>query len=140
MSSKNGLRNIQTIQIVRCRYDNSHFSSAEQSGPEQTQPILLQSHQVFYRIEPPPLKNYLEARSENTFGQRFRRCPIYCLCFSYLEMIRVRIFSEMIRIQARKSELQAKSRIYRPKVRVTAGQTPRIRTESPRKGRTPNGV
>ena len=44
------------------------------------------------------------------------------------------IFSEMIRISARKSELQAKSRSYRPKVRVTAGQTPKIRTESPGKG------
>ena len=33
-----------------------------------------------------------------------------------------------------KSELQAKSRSYGPKVRVTAGQTPRIRTESHRKG------
>ena len=40
------------------------------------------------------------------------------------EMIRGRISSEMIRIQARKSELQAKSRSYGPKVRVTAGQTP----------------
>ena len=50
------------------------------------------------------------------------------------EMIRGRIFSEMIRIQARKSELQAESRSYGPKVRDTAGQTPRIRTESPREG------
>ena len=50
------------------------------------------------------------------------------------EMIRGRIFSEMIRIQARKSELRAESRSYGPKVGVTAGQTPRIRTESPRKG------
>ena len=49
------------------------------------------------------------------------------------DMIRGRNFSEMIRIQARKSELQAKSRSSRPKVRVTAGQTPRIPTESPRK-------
>ena len=49
-------------------------------------------------------------------------------------MIRGRVFSEMIRIQARKSELQAKSQSCGPKVRVTAGQTPRIRTESPRKG------
>ena len=38
------------------------------------------------------------------------------------------------RIQARESELQAESRRYGPKVRVTAGQTPRIRTESPTKG------
>ena len=45
-----------------------------------------------------------------------------------------RIVSEMIRIEARKSELQAKSRSYRPKVTVTARQTPGIRTESPRKG------
>ena len=50
------------------------------------------------------------------------------------EMIRGRIFSEMIRISARKSELQAKSRSYRPKVRVTARQTPQIRAESPGKG------
>ena len=50
------------------------------------------------------------------------------------EMIRGRIFSEMIRIQARKSELQAESRSYGPKVGDTAGQTPRIRTESPKKG------
>ena len=49
------------------------------------------------------------------------------------EMIRGRIFSEMIRIRTRKSELQAKSRGYRPIIRVTAGQTPRIRTESPGK-------
>ena len=50
------------------------------------------------------------------------------------DMIRGPIFSEMIRISAHKSELQAKSRSYRPKVRVTAGETPRIRTEPPRKG------
>ena len=49
------------------------------------------------------------------------------------EMIRAQIFSEKIRIQARKSELQAESRSYGPKVGDTAGQTPRIRTESPRK-------
>ena len=48
--------------------------------------------------------------------------------------IRGRIFSEMIRIWVRKSELQAESRSYRPKVGDTAGQTPRIRTESPRQG------
>ena len=41
------------------------------------------------------------------------------------EMIRGRICSEMIRISARKSELQAKSRSYRPKVRVTAGRPPK---------------
>ena len=52
------------------------------------------------------------------------------------EIIRGRIFSEMIRIQARKSELQAESRSYGPKARVTAGPTPRIRTESP-KGKGP---
>ena len=40
----------------------------------------------------------------------------------------------MIRVSAQKSELQAESRSYRPKVRVTAGETPRIRTESPKKG------
>ena len=50
------------------------------------------------------------------------------------QMIRGRIFSEMIRVQARKSELQAKSRSYGPKVGDTARQTPRIRTEPPRKG------
>ena len=50
------------------------------------------------------------------------------------EMIRGRIFSEMIRIQARKSESQAESRSYGPKVGDTTRQTPRIRTESPRKG------
>ena len=55
------------------------------------------------------------------------------------EMIRGRICSEMIRIRARKSELRPESRSYGPKVRVTAGQTPRIRTESPRKG-TRNGL
>ena len=50
------------------------------------------------------------------------------------EMIRGRIFSEIIRIQARKSELQAESRSCGPKVGDTARQTPKIRTESPRKG------
>ena len=50
------------------------------------------------------------------------------------EVIRGRISSEMIRIQARKSELQAESRSHGPKVGDAAGQTPRIRTESPRKG------
>ena len=50
------------------------------------------------------------------------------------EMIRGRIFSEMIRIQARKSELRAESQSYGPKVGVTAGRAPRLRTESPRKG------
>ena len=42
------------------------------------------------------------------------------------KMIRGRIFREMIRVSARKSELQAKSRSYSPKVGVTVGQTPRI--------------
>ena len=50
------------------------------------------------------------------------------------EMIWGWISREMIRVSARKSELQAKSQSYRPKVGVTVGQTPRIRTESPRKG------
>ena len=50
------------------------------------------------------------------------------------EIIRGQIFSEIIRIQARKSELQAESRRYSPTVGDTAGQTPRIRTESPRNG------
>ena len=49
-------------------------------------------------------------------------------------MIRGRIFSEMIHIRVRKSELWPESRSYRPKARVTTGQTPRIRTESPKKG------
>ena len=44
------------------------------------------------------------------------------------EMVRGRIFGEMIRIQAQKSELQAESRSYGPKVGDTAPQTPRIRT------------
>ena len=50
------------------------------------------------------------------------------------EIIRGRTFSEMIRIRTRKSELQAESRSYGPKVRDTTGQNPRIRTESPKKG------
>ena len=40
----------------------------------------------------------------------------------------------MIRVSGQKAELQVKSRSYRPKVRVTVGQTLRIRTEWPRKG------
>ena len=53
-------------------------------------------------------------------------------------MIRGRIFSEMIRIQARKSELQAKlwppkSKLHPPKSELHR-QTPKIRTESLRKG------
>ena len=40
----------------------------------------------------------------------------------------------MIRVLAQNSELQAKSRNDRPKSRVAAEQTSRIRTESPRKG------
>ena len=49
-------------------------------------------------------------------------------------MIRERVFSEMIRVAAQSSELQGKSWSYRPKVGVTAGVTPGLRTESPRKG------
>ena len=50
-------------------------------------------------------------------------------------MIQGRIFSEMIRIPARKSELQAESRSYGRKVGDTAKQTPRIRTPNrPEKG------
>ena len=44
-------------------------------------------------------------------------------------MIRGRTRSEMIRLQARKSELQAESRSCGPEVRVLAGQPPRIRTD-----------
>ena len=50
------------------------------------------------------------------------------------KMIRGQIFGEMIRIQARKSELQAKSRSYGPKVRATAGQTPESEPNHPEKG------
>ena len=55
-------------------------------------------------------------------------------CRTAEKMIRGRIFSEMIRVLAQKSEIEAESRIYRPKLRVTAGKSPRARTESPRKG------
>ena len=48
-------------------------------------------------------------------------------------MIRARIFSRMIRIQARKSELQAKSRSYAAKVGDTAGQTPESEPNHPEK-------
>ena len=47
---------------------------------------------------------------------------------------RGRNFSEMIRIRARKSGFGPESRSYGPKVRVTAGQTARIRTELPSLG------
>ena len=51
------------------------------------------------------------------------------------EMIRGQIFSGMIRIQARKSEIQAESRSYRPKVGDTAQNPNRIAQK-----RAPNGV
>ena len=50
------------------------------------------------------------------------------------EMIRVQIFSGMIRIRARKSELQAESRSYGPKVGDTAQNPNRIAQK-----RAPNG-
>ena len=50
-------------------------------------------------------------------------------------MIRGLIFSEMIRIQARKSELQAESRSYRPKVGDTAQNPNQIAQK-----KAPNGV
>ena len=50
------------------------------------------------------------------------------------EMIRRRIFREMIRVSARNSELQAKSRSHRPKVRVTVGQTPNRPETEPESG------
>ena len=40
----------------------------------------------------------------------------------------------MIRISARKSELQGENRSYRPKIGDTVGRGPEIRTESPRIG------
>ena len=49
------------------------------------------------------------------------------------EMIRGQSFGKHLQVSAQKSELQAKSRSSKPKVRVTAGETPRIRTESPEK-------
>ena len=57
-------------------------------------------------------------------------------------MIPRRIFSETIRIRARKSELRAESRSYGPqKSELQPGQTPKIWTESPRKSKkAPNGV
>ena len=51
------------------------------------------------------------------------------------DMIQGRIFSDLIRIQSQKSELQAKSRSCGP-----GGQTPSIRTESPRKGPRERGL
>ena len=50
-------------------------------------------------------------------------------------MIRGQIFSGMIRIQARKSEIQAESRSYRPKVGDTVQNPNRIAQK-----RAPNGV
>ena len=49
-------------------------------------------------------------------------------------MIRGRIFSEMIRIQARKSELQAKSRSYGPKSELQPGRPPESEPNRPEKG------
>ena len=49
-------------------------------------------------------------------------------------MIRGHAFSGMIRIRARKSELHAESRSYRPKVGDTAGQTPESEPNRPEKG------
>ena len=49
------------------------------------------------------------------------------------EMIGGRIFSKLIRIRARKSELRPESRSYRPKVRVTAGETPESEPNRPEK-------
>ena len=43
-------------------------------------------------------------------------------------------FSETIRVSVRKSELQAESRSYRPKVRATRSSTPKIQPGSPRIG------
>ena len=40
------------------------------------------------------------------------------------EMIRKRLFGEIIRVLVQKSDLQRKSQSYNPKVRVTAGWTP----------------
>ena len=54
---------------------------------------------------------------------------------NHREMIRGQIFSGMIRIRARKPELQAESRSYRPKVRDTAQNPNRIAQE-----RAQNGV
>ena len=51
------------------------------------------------------------------------------------EIIRGQIFSGMIRIRARKSELQAESRSYRPKVGDTAQNPNRIAQKM-----APNGV
>ena len=50
------------------------------------------------------------------------------------DMIRGRIFSEMIRIQDRKSELQAESQSYGPKVGDAAGQTPKSEPNRPEQG------
>ena len=52
------------------------------------------------------------------------------------EMIAWRIFSEMIRSSAQKSELQAKSRSFRAEVRVTAGETPSEQNRPENQGRT----
>ena len=49
-------------------------------------------------------------------------------------MSRGQTFSEMIRIRARKSELQAKSRSYRPKVRVTPESEPNCPEKGPEWG------
>ena len=48
--------------------------------------------------------------------------------------IRGRIFRAMVRIRARKSELQAESRSYRPKVRVNPQNPNRIAQKRPRMG------
>ena len=84
----------------------------------------FETHQTRISAMPSKLQNGMHALSG--FKKALLQNP--------REMIRGRIFSEMIRIQARKSELQAESRSYGPKVGDTAGQTPRIRTESLRKG------
>ena len=54
------------------------------------------------------------------------------------KMIRGRVFRERIRIQAQKSELQAESRSYGPKVRVTVFRPPN--PDRITQKRSPNGV
>ena len=99
---------------------------------------------------PPTVHKSFEA--ENPPQQKSEKAPIANILDTYSlsgckgallrnprEMIRGRIFSEMIRIQARKSELRAESRNYGPKL----GDTARADPQNPNRitqERAPNGV
>ena len=91
---------------------------------------IRQNHPSGNPVLPTP-----ETHEHNMLGCRWGRKIAYLASIPHKLNIRKRMSRELIlNFLTRITLLQARSRSYRPKVRVTAWEIPRIRTKLPRQG------